>query len=370
MNNCHSTTENKVICSRQPSVHPQDHPETILNENKAERTNDEHKNRALKNIELQNEKMYGNSPEDILYLRQKRARRKTLDGIYEINTQDKPTNENTTTKMHVSKLPEYLKDKTSQDFKNEFKQTEPSRMDKNRKNEKLSKQVILKPPFSAIYLQAFHVEGINKYNKQDKYIAYSDKVSTNMLGVTWEMVWQNNVGVIVTLCKQSEKMIENSNSCDQFWPQINLSKEYKDIDLTVTCLSEERGTLYTIRKFSIRKTGELERVVKQLQCAVWTEKGVPNDISDLENIQQEVSKIQLSIGGLTCTLVHSSTDLCHAGVFIAFDNLTKECSAENSVDVVRCVRKLRLLTSSMIKEKQYEYLYRAIAHACTFKNTP
>uniref|UniRef100_A0A8D0L4V4 Tyrosine-protein phosphatase non-receptor type 20 n=1 Tax=Sphenodon punctatus TaxID=8508 RepID=A0A8D0L4V4_SPHPU len=176
----------------------------------------------------------------------------------------------------------------------------------------------------------------------------------------WQMIWQEKTSAIVMLTGLVE---QNKTKCEQYWPEQK--QEYGDF--TVTLNNTWTSTGLVTRTFSLRKAGcPLPRLVEQFHYLLWPDHGVPRDPARLLRLVETVNERASS----SPVIVHCSAGVGRTGTFIALDLLLKMARAEGSVDVFRCVQRLREQRVSMVQTKeQYAFLYEVLLEGLLCGNT-
>ncbi|XP_067399680.1 receptor-type tyrosine-protein phosphatase epsilon-like [Emydura macquarii macquarii] len=179
----------------------------------------------------------------------------------------------------------------------------------------------------------------------------------------WQMIWQEKASAIVMLTGLVE---QNKTKCEQYWPE----GERAYGDLTVTPRETHPTTGLVTRTFRLERAGcPLPRHVEQFHYLLWPDHGVPSNPARLLQLVEMVNE-RVSEAPAGPVLVHCSAGIGRTGTFIALDFLLKMARAEGSVDVFRCVQRLREQRVSMVQTKeQYAFLYEALLEGLLCGNT-
>ncbi|XP_043371143.1 receptor-type tyrosine-protein phosphatase U-like isoform X3 [Dermochelys coriacea] len=179
----------------------------------------------------------------------------------------------------------------------------------------------------------------------------------------WQMIWQEKVSAIVMLTGLVE---QNKTKCEQYWPE----DEQVCGDFTVTLSNIWTTTGLVTRTFRLQRAGSpLPRNMQQFHYLLWPDHGVPSNPARLLQLVEMVNE-RVSQAPAGPVLVHCSAGIGRTGTFIALDFLLKMAQAEGSVDVFRCVQRLREQRVSMVQTKeQYTFLYEVLLEGLLCGNT-
>ncbi|KAM7165888.1 receptor-type tyrosine-protein phosphatase mu-like isoform 1-T1 [Macrochelys suwanniensis] len=179
----------------------------------------------------------------------------------------------------------------------------------------------------------------------------------------WQMIWQEKVLAIVMLTGLVE---QNKTKCEQYWPE----GEQVYGDFTVTLSNTWTTTGLVTRTFRLQRAGSpLPRHLQQFHYLLWPDHGVPSNPARLLQLVEMVNE-RVSEAPAGPVLVHCSAGIGRTGTFIALDILLKMARAEGSVDVFRCVQRLREQRVSMVQTKeQYTFLYEVLLEGLLCGNT-
>ncbi|CAM4667114.1 unnamed protein product [Lepidochelys kempii] len=211
----------------------------------------------------------------------------------------------------------------------------------------------------ADYINASYVDS---YRSPHFFIAAQGPLP-GTVGDFWQMIWQEKVSVIVMLTGLVE---QNKTKCEQYWPE----GEQVCGDFTVTLSNTWTTTSLVTRTFRLQRAGSpLPRNVQHFHYLLWPDHGVPSNPARLLQLVEMVNE-RLSEAPAGPVLVHCSAGIGRTGTFIALDVLLKMARAEGSVDVFRCVQRLREQRVSMVQTKeQYTFLYEVLLEGLLCGNT-
>ncbi|XP_053887317.1 receptor-type tyrosine-protein phosphatase epsilon-like [Malaclemys terrapin pileata] len=179
----------------------------------------------------------------------------------------------------------------------------------------------------------------------------------------WQMIWQEKTSAIVMLTGLVE---QNKTKCEQYWPEGE--QVYGDFTVTLSNTWITMGLV--TRTFRLQRAGSpLPRHIQQFHYLLWPDHGVPSNAARLLQLVEMVNE-RVSEAPAGPVLVHCSAGIGRTGTFIALDFLLKMARAEGSVDVFRCVQRLREQRVSMVQTKeQYIFLYEVLLEGLLCGNT-
>ena len=189
----------------------------------------------------------------------------------------------------------------------------------------------------------------------------------NTISQFWEMIWQEDVQVIVMVADLREGIIVK---CAQYWPKLGVTDKFDDIE--VQCISEKfryAGSPFedeeglTLRTFKL-KNGTSEKIVYQLKYENWKDHEIANldlvsQLIDEANTLRKIKDKPL--------LVHCSAGIGRTGTFVAEHHLCSQIDLAISekicpvVDVRKTVIQLRNVQTGRVNmvqnKKQYSHIY-------------
>ncbi|XP_071116767.1 multiple epidermal growth factor-like domains protein 10 [Haliotis cracherodii] len=215
--------------------------------------------------------------------------------------------------------------------------------------------VVLKGPSGSTgYINASFIDGPTR-GKQ--YIATQGPLPHTVVDF-WEMIWQQNVPVIVMLANIIE---DGRRRCEPYWPNEpgEDSKTFGPWKITV---ADSRPLAdFTIRTLKMRK-GAVEKTVKHVHYMVWPDKDVPDNTISLVDLRNKVRTFcDFAEGPM---VVHCSAGVGRTGTLIALDSLIEDAETRSKVDIYGCVWRLRNFRVSMVQtQSQYVFLHDCILDA-------
>ncbi|KAM9138776.1 receptor-type tyrosine-protein phosphatase kappa-like isoform 2-T2 [Pangshura tecta] len=221
-------------------------------------------------------------------------------------------------------------------------------------------RVVLQPASpGADYINASYVDS---YRSSCFFIAAQGPLP-GTVGDFWQMIWQEKTSAIVMLTGLVE---QNKTKCEQYWPEGE--QVYGDFTVTLSNIWTTPGLV--TRTFRLQRAGSpLPRHIQQFHYLLWPDHGVPSNAAGLLQLVEMVNQ-RVSEAPAGPVLVHCSAGIGRTGTFIALDVLLKMARAEGSVDVFRCVQRLREQRVSMVQTKeQYIFLYEALLEGLLCGNT-
>lgn len=169
----------------------------------------------------------------------------------------------------------------------------------------------------------------------------------------WQMIWDNQTVVIVSLCNDKEK-------CFQYWPD-SAFKIYNKFEIHFA--SEHIWNEdFLVRNFFFKNIDtDQTRTITQFQFLNWEEKTLPS----LKSFLDFRKKVNKSYSGKTCPIVVSCDDgMGRTGTYILIDMvLNKIAKGVKEIDLAATVEFLRDQRPQMVRFKeQYEFSFQVIIH--------
>ncbi|XP_028410342.1 uncharacterized protein LOC114532921 [Dendronephthya gigantea] len=216
------------------------------------------------------------------------------------------------------------------------------------------------------YINASFIKG---YRVPSKYIATQGPLPATCDDF-WQMVWEQDVNIIVMLTGLEEKGIVK---CYQYWPANSDEKRYGKLQLKLT--GETKLADFTTRYFEIKEieTGQV-RLVQHLHFTAWPDHGVPKYPGPLLHFHKRYRSGLAGQSGPEPVVVHCSAGVGRTGTFIAVDyilhKLDEEKDDDPSIDIPNVVREMRKQRVYMVQtEAQYRFIHHAILEAISFPDT-
>lgn len=202
-----------------------------------------------------------------------------------------------------------------------------------------------------------------------KYIA-SQGPRVNTFDDFWNMIWGEEVGLIVSVTNEKEEEGEGiDHKFDAFWPKEK-SEKYGDVSVELTAEAllkkweDQRNEQIVLRSMQV-DSGSEKRTVNHLHMENWMDNDVvrPDSLIALSHAADQCK-------GDGAILVHCAAGIGRTGTFIAFHSLYHDMLAflqneEATFDVVKRVAEMRELRyGAMIAERrQFLLLVEALSLA-------
>jgi len=218
-----------------------------------------------------------------------------------------------------------------------------------------------------------------------RYIA-AQGPNEDTVDIFWEMIWQQNVRVIVMLTNLIEGLGFHSNKCSQYWPDL-VGNTRRCHDIEVQLYDCQEAPDYLVRKLDVSRL-ETSREIVHIQCTTWPDRSAPKEASMLlqlievvrmlsvqytKNMEQQPPGpwlVHCSAGvgrtGAICRCIALSIDASNpsiSGTFIALDQLLRmyDDPSKQEVDVFNTVYQLRKDRRYLVQTlAQYTYLYKCL----------
>ncbi|VDK82845.1 unnamed protein product [Litomosoides sigmodontis] len=154
-------------------------------------------------------------------------------------------------------------------------------------------------------------------------------------GDFWRMVWQENVELIIMLCRTLE---EKRSKCAQYWPLNQGQKRSTDPDVHCTALLlTYRGT---------------RRLLAHYQWVSWPDRFVPNQLT------VPYTLLSSARARKTPTIIHCSAGIGRTGTLVVLELLSRtllSCRLPVVTDIIWSVRSQR--SRAVQNEEQYLYIH-------------
>ncbi|XP_040472903.1 tyrosine-protein phosphatase non-receptor type 7 isoform X2 [Falco naumanni] len=169
----------------------------------------------------------------------------------------------------------------------------------------------------------------------------------------WEMVWQEEVPLIVMITKLQER----KEKCVHYWPEKEGT--YGPFTVRVQGLSE--CVEYVVRDLSIQLEGEC-RQVKHILFPSWPDQQTPESAKPLLHLVSKVEEALQAAASPGPTVVHCSAGIGRTGCFIATRIGCQQLKDKGEVDILGIVCRLRIDRGGMIQtSEQYQFLHHTLA---------
>lgn len=204
---------------------------------------------------------------------------------------------------------------------------------------------------------------IKPFGSNDTYIATQGPMESTTRHF-YDMVWQENSGLIISLGKVKEGKIVKFY---QYWP--NKGKNLKVGNFDIQLLKEVEHTDYTHRTLKITHMyKDSYRLVEHLHYTTWPDHNVPKTskpIIDMIGLFHKIWK-ENSNENTGPPIIHCSAGIGRTGTFITLSTIIKDLNKSGkrtiSEDCVpNIVKSLREQRHGMLKStKQYIFIYKTL----------
>lgn len=199
------------------------------------------------------------------------------------------------------------------------------------------------------YINANYIRGYD--GKEKVYIATQGPMP-NTVADFWEMVWQEDVSLIVMLTQ----LREGKEKCVHYWPTEE--EAYGPFQIRIQDMKEHPE--YTVRQLTIQHQQEC-RSVKHILFSAWPDHQTPESAGPLLRLVAEVETPETAANSGPI-VVHCSAGIGRTGCFIATRIGCQQLKARGEVDILGIVCQLRLDRGGMIQTaEQYQFLHHTLA---------
>ncbi|XP_021789591.1 tyrosine-protein phosphatase non-receptor type 7 isoform X5 [Papio anubis] len=200
------------------------------------------------------------------------------------------------------------------------------------------------------YINANYIRGYD--GKEKVYIATQGPMP-NTVSDFWEMVWQEEVSLIVMLTQ----LREGKEKCVHYWPTEE--ETYGPFQIRIQDMKE--CPEYTVRQLTIQYREEC-RSVKHILFSAWPDHQTPESAGPLLRLVAEVEESPETAAHPGPIVVHCSAGIGRTGCFIATRIGCQQLKARGEVDILGIVCQLRLDRGGMIQTaEQYQFLHHTLA---------
>uniref|UniRef100_A0A8C9I323 protein-tyrosine-phosphatase n=1 Tax=Piliocolobus tephrosceles TaxID=591936 RepID=A0A8C9I323_9PRIM len=200
------------------------------------------------------------------------------------------------------------------------------------------------------YINANYIRGYD--GKEKVYIATQGPMP-NTVSDFWEMVWQEEVSLIVMLTQ----LREGKEKCVHYWPTEE--ETYGPFQIRIQDMKE--CPEYTVRQLTIQYREEC-RSVKHILFSAWPDHQTPESAGPLLRLVAEVEESPETAARPGPIVVHCSAGIGRTGCFIATRIGCQQLKARGEVDILGIVCQLRLDRGGMIQTaEQYQFLHHTLA---------
>ena len=189
----------------------------------------------------------------------------------------------------------------------------------------------------------------------------------------WRMVKQQNIGVIVMLCRVTEG---GRSKCEEYWPAQGEAVSYSKSGIHVACDRDESETENLhYRDITLTFTDSEESIkVKQIQYSGWPDHGVPQEsaLEDFDKLMEfctTESERQHGDQSGEKMLFHCSAGIGRTGTLLTLMHVTQGLKAAQAeakeismVPVFSTLRRLREYRFHLVQtDVQYIFIYQYLS---------
>uniref|UniRef100_A0A8C6JH30 protein-tyrosine-phosphatase n=1 Tax=Melopsittacus undulatus TaxID=13146 RepID=A0A8C6JH30_MELUD len=200
------------------------------------------------------------------------------------------------------------------------------------------------------YINANYITG---YAGQPREYIATQGPMLNTVSDFWEMVWQEEVPLIIMITE----LQEHKEKCVHYWPQ----KE--EAQRGIQRKRDEMGAHILISLSSM--LGKLQgecRQVKHILFPSWPDQQTPGSAKPLLHLVSKVEEILQAAASPGPIVVHCSAGIGRTGCFIATRIGCQQLKDKGEVDILGIVCRLRLDRGGMIQtSEQYQFLHHTLA---------
>ncbi|XP_077329134.1 tyrosine-protein phosphatase non-receptor type 9 [Lithobates pipiens] len=215
------------------------------------------------------------------------------------------------------------------------------------------------------YINASFMDG---YLQKNAYIGTQGPME-NTFQDFWQMVWEQNVLVIVMTTRVEEG---GHRKCGQYWP-LSPGSEASYGAVTVTNKAMDNHQHYRSTTLELRiHQGRERRQISHMQFLSWPDFGVPSSAAALIHFRDAVKKEQRRLvneignqwkgpSGGPPIVVHCSAGIGRTGTFCTLDICLSQIEDMGSVNIQQTVRRMRKQRALSIQTpEQYYFCHMAI----------
>ncbi len=176
------------------------------------------------------------------------------------------------------------------------------------------------------------------------------------MGLYWQLISEQQVGLIVTLCTCDRGIPGEKKQSEQYWPRFRHVAHHERVN--VYTVSEKIAKGSEKRAFWVAGHGQEFRQVTHIQWKEWPDHGVPG--SDLyPNLGKIVDRIVTAFKAGHRVLVHCSAGIGRTGTILALAHLRMH-PGRRVFDVVKNLRRQRM---GMVQTPEQYRLIHELAQA-------
>ncbi|MEE6480594.1 hypothetical protein FKM82_012616 [Ascaphus truei] len=215
-------------------------------------------------------------------------------------------------------------------------------------------RVCLKPKNAkdalSTYINANFIKG---YRGAEKSFIATQGPMINTVNDFWQMVWQEDVPVIVMITKLKEK----NEKCVLYWPEKR--GIYGNVEVLINSVKE--CEYYTIRILTLKQGGQ-SRIVNHYWYTSWPDHKTPDSAQPLLQLMLDVEEDRKAVPGRGPVVVHCSAGIGRTGCFIATSIGCHQLKEEGIVNALSIVCQLRMDRGGMVQtSEQYQFVHHALS---------
>ncbi|XP_063305396.1 tyrosine-protein phosphatase non-receptor type 9 [Pelobates fuscus] len=215
------------------------------------------------------------------------------------------------------------------------------------------------------YINASFMDG---YLQKNMYIGTQGPLE-NTFPDFWQMVWEQNVLVIVMTTRVEEG---GHRKCGQYWPlSPGTLATYGTVTVSNKAIENHQHYRKCTLELSVRQSRE-KRIISHLQFLSWPDFGVPNSAAALLHFRDVVKKEQRRLvrdlgmrwkgsPGGPPIVVHCSAGIGRTGTFCTLDICLTQLEDVGSLNIPQTVRRMRKQRAFSIQTpEQFYFCHTAI----------
>ncbi|KAK7799387.1 hypothetical protein U0070_021987 [Myodes glareolus] len=210
------------------------------------------------------------------------------------------------------------------------------------------------PSQDSDYINANFIKGI--YGPK-AYVATQGPLANTVIDF-WRMIWEYNVVIIVTDCREFEM---GRKKCERYWPLYG-EDPITFAPFRISCENEQARTDYFIRTLLLEFQNESRRLY-QFHYVNWPDHDVPSSFDFILDMISLMRKYQEHENVPIC--IHCSAGCGRTGAICAIDytwNLLKAGKIPEEFNVFNLIQEMGTQRHSAVQTKeQYELVHRVIA---------
>uniref|UniRef100_A0AAF5D0G8 Protein-tyrosine-phosphatase n=1 Tax=Strongyloides stercoralis TaxID=6248 RepID=A0AAF5D0G8_STRER len=202
-------------------------------------------------------------------------------------------------------------------------------------------------------IKAHYISGVSP----SRTYIISDGPTAENVKYFWELLYRENVGVVVSIIYLEHEMIKNSNNKMLYWPEKQSRYGKVNVELERDVKSEI--PFVAIKKFNLTMQGGAPKKVTVFHISNWREHGIPHTDLFFIRLYKEVSQH----AGSRKVLIHSSHG-SGSRVFMytyfccIFEVMEADTTTDNPLEVVKQVRTRRY--GGSISSMEYAYIVKSL----------